>query len=160
MNKILAGILAFFLWIFPWSNTLFGWHAQLSFDRNATMNKIISCVQNQDVAGLEAMMHPWLKTNEFDLTNKIQQFYDAIDGNITSIEKGAEGSRNTGGIYSETLNFVIDTDMSMHYYFIIMYDVSSAKNRQETGISFLQLSTGLIGDPGRVVHFVLKTPEW
>jgi len=159
MNKFLAGILAFLLWLFPWSGTIYGWHAQFSFDRNAVMNSIASCVAARDVASLESMLRPWFKENVSDLTDKITQFYASIDGNITNVNKGtAQGSSADGGIRSECLNFGVYTDDATfsHYYLIVWYDVSNSKNKKDVGIRSLQLSTGdFILDPDYLIHFEL-----
>jgi len=159
MNKFFAGILAFLLWLMPWSANLYTWHAQYSFDRNATWTKISNCVKASDVATLELMMRPWLKDN-VNLSTEINNFYNAIDGNITSITKGAEGSSNNSGIYSEDMRFAVATDKGISYHLVIMYDVSNTKNRSEVGISAIRLATGQIGDPDRQIHFILNTPEW
>ncbi|MDR2687715.1 MAG: DUF5104 domain-containing protein [Oscillospiraceae bacterium] len=160
MNKIIAGILAFLLWLFPWSNSLFGLHAQLSFDRDAVMDKIATCITDRNVETLESMMRPWFKANVSDLRDQLTQFYDAIDGDIQSIIKGAEGSSNDGGIYSEEMRFSVATSKGISYHLVIMYDVSNTKNRTEVGISAIRLATGQIGDPDRQIHFILNTPEW
>ena len=160
MNKFIAGILSFFLWLMPWWYGLSGLRERLTFDRDAVMTKIINCVESQDVAGLESMMRTWFKTNEPDLTAKIQQFYDAINGDIINMRKGAEGSRSDGGIYSEDLRFIIDTDEPEHYYLQMWYAVSNGTNRNDLGISTIVLATGLVGAPDRVIHFDLRAPEF
>ena len=160
MNKIIAAILSFLLWIMPWWTGLFNMRERVAFDKDDIMDKIISCVQEDDVATLESMMRPWLKENTPDLTAKITQLYDAIDGNIISMRKGAEGSRYDGGIHSVDLRFVLDTDKPEHYYLTMMYDVSNANDRKEVGISSIRLATGLVGASDRVIHFTLNTPEW
>jgi len=165
MTKIIAGILTFLLWIMPWWSGLSGLRERLTFDRNAVMDKIIDYVQNQDVAGLEAMMRPWFKSNTTNLTAKLGEFYDAIDGNIVTVQKGtSEGSMNDRGIRSERLNFVVHMDGDANYskyYIVIWYDVANTKDRKDVGISLLELSTGdFVLDPDYMIHFELYTPEW
>jgi len=162
MNKIIAGILSFFLWIMPWWTGLYNARERLAFDRNAVMDKIATCITNRDVGTLESMMRPWFKANVLDLTERLTQFYAAIAGDITSINKGAEGSINSGGIYTEELRFgVYTTDSTYpHYYLLISYDVTNAKNKKDVGISMIRLQTGANSDPASIVHFDLRAPEW
>jgi len=121
------------------------------------MNKIATYVKARDVANLESMMRPWFKNNMSNLTVKLGEFYDAIDGSITDIEKGVEGSMNDGGIHSERLSFYVNMDDQTYYNLVIWYDVSNSKNRNEVGISSIVLSTGKLG-PGYVIHFQLEVP--
>jgi hypothetical protein len=160
LSQIIASFLAFLLMLAPWSNDLFGLRERLTFDRDAVWTKIANCVKNRDVETLESMMRPWFKENVADLTERLEQFYDAIDGDIVSIIKGAEGSRTDGGIYSEDMRFSVATDKQISYHLVIMYDVSNAKNQKELGISAIRLATGQIGAPDRQIHFILNTPEW
>ena len=157
-NKIIAGILAFLLWLMPWSNTLFGLHAQFSFDRNAVMDKIATCVKNRDVATLESMMRPWFKANEPNLATKLGQFFDAIEGDVISVGRGGEGSSRSQGIYSEELNFGIYTTEQTYpnYYLWISYDVSNSNNKNDVGISLIHLQVGKNSDPSKVILFTLR----
>jgi len=159
MDKILAGILTFLLWIMPWCNGLYGLRERVTFDRNVVMNEISIQVQTRNVANLESMMRPWFKNNVPDLTDKINDFYNAIDGNITSIEKGVEESMNTGGVYSERLSFYVTMDDQTYYNLVIWYDVSNTENPSEVGISVISLSKGKTVDPDYTIHFSLKAPD-
>jgi len=158
MNKFIAGILAFLLWLMPWSVQLYGWHAQYSFDRNATMNKIATCLKSRDVATFESMMRPWFKANEPNLTIKLEQFFDAIEGNVISVGSGGEGSSRSQGIYSEELNFGIYTTEQTYpnYYLWISYDVSNSNSKNDVGISLIHLQVGKNSDPGKVILFTLR----
>ena len=160
MKKIIVGMLSFLLMIAPWSNGLFSLRERLAFDRNVVWAKIAQCVENRDVETLESMMRPWFKENISDLTTELEEFFDAIDGNIVNIIKGAEGSRTDNGIYSEDMRLGVGTDKAISYHLVIMYDVSNSKNRKEVGISAIRLATGQLGDPDRQIHFILNTPEW
>jgi len=163
MNKILAGILSFFLWLMPWWTGLYDLRERVAFDRNAIMSKIATYVKSRDVANLASMMRPWFKDNVLDLTDKLQDFYDAIDGNIESVHIGTGlGSRDNGGVHSESLRFGVYTDDETYpyYYLLMWYDVSSSKNRNDVGIGMIELATGKTTDPEAMIHFVLKAPEW
>jgi len=160
-TKIIAGVLSFLLWIFPLSSLLGGWQARLAFDRNAVMDQIATCVAARDVVTLESMMRPWFKTNIPDLTDKLNQFFDAIDGDIVNVNKGtSQGSGNSQGIYYEELRFGIYTtdETNPHYYLWISYDVSNSKNKNDVGISWIHLQTGANSDPSHIVHFLLRIP--
>jgi len=61
MNKIIAGILTFFLWIMPWWTGLYNARERYAFDTNATWNKMLKCVETHDATTLESMMNPQLK---------------------------------------------------------------------------------------------------
>ena len=162
MNKVFAAILSVLLWIMPWWTGLFNLRERVAFDRDATMTKIADCVKASDVAALEAMMCPWFKENEPDLTEKLKQFFSAIDGEIVSITKGTgEGSHNNGGAHCESLRFGIyttDTTYPPDYFLLVWYNVSSPK--EGAGISMINLSSGLSMDPDYKVHFDIRTPEW
>jgi len=159
MNKILAGFFAFLLWIMPWWTGLFNMRERYAFDDAAVSSKIITCVKTRNIATLESMMRPWLQINTTDLSDKINQLCDAIDGNVIEFYRTrGQGSRDDSGIHSEELSFVIDTDKPEHYYFVIWYDVTNSRDRSEVGISSIRLATGLVGASDRVIHFELRVP--
>jgi len=161
MNKILAAILSFLLWIMPWWMGLFDLRERVAFDKDATMNRIADCIKARDVETLESMMRPWLKENVPDLTAKLGEFYDAIEGDVISVGRGGESTSRSQGIYCEELNFGIYTSEQTHpnYYLWISYDVSNSKSKNEVGISRIYLQTKKYGDPENVVLFSMRASD-
>ncbi|MCL1951790.1 MAG: DUF5104 domain-containing protein [Oscillospiraceae bacterium] len=139
MNKILAGILAFLLWLMPWWTGLYNAREKLSFDATAVCNRVINCVKAHDAATLASMMRPWLRNNVSDLTDRIEQLLDTIDGNVTEIGiNRSEYTSNDAGIYRVGKHIFIYVGNTL-YNLRVYYDVTNSNDKNEVGISWLEM---------------------
>jgi len=157
MNKFLAGILTFLLWLMPWWTGLYNAREKLTFDMTAVCNKVIRSVENHDVATLESMMRPWIKNNVVNLTGKIEALLDCIDGEITrSGINSSEGTSNNNGIYrvGKSVYFYTAKDL---YNIRVEYDVTNSKNKSDVGISWLKLVVAKPDGTGSVLLAEIKT---
>jgi len=158
MNKFLAGILTFLLWIMPWWTGLYNTRNRLAFDATAICNEVIRCVKTRDTTTLESMMRPWLKNNEGNLSGKIEALLDCIDGDIIEIRiSDMEGTRNTDGIYSVERIIIIKT-AGVLYNLRVYYDVTNSKNSKDVGISWFQLAEIKSDGSGFISLAEIKVP--
>jgi len=159
MNKFLAGILAFLMWLMPWWGALRDLHTRFSFDENAIWQQVKTCVETHDVATLESMMRPWIKNNVDGLSEKVGNLLDSVSGEITriSIDSSIE-SGNDGGLYSVGKEIHIFTTEKLHYL-RIDYTVTNSRDSKDTGISRLKLFTGKLNTPEYTILAEIKAPD-
>ena len=157
MNKIIAGILSFLLWIMPWSTGIYNAHARFAFDKNAAWNRIVCCVENNDTATLVSIASPLLKSSVADLSDQIAQMLGLIDRDYTRITNSTAGTYQDSGIYGVelVLSFVYaDTLRTL----VVDYDVTNSKNKNDVGISRIQLFKGRYADPDFAVLADIRIP--
>ena len=83
-NKIVVGILAFLLWIFPNDLGLRAMYQQRSFNMDNSICGVVEAINKSDANALEAMMCLNIKQNVEDLQGEIDKILDAIDEVIDS----------------------------------------------------------------------------
>jgi len=139
MNKILAGILSFLLCLMPWFPGLSDLIDHYAFDEYVLWNKVAVCVETNDIATLESLMHPWLKDNTSDLSGEIQRLLDSIDGDVLKVDLSG-GEYRSGNIVYRYL--IIYTTGILHNL-RVDYTTTIGKS----GISRMTLSTGQLNSP-------------
>jgi len=156
--KIITGILALLLWLFPnWGNNQLQYLIRTN-NTNIAAPKIISAIKEKDVAALEALMCKNIKDNEDDLQGKISALINAIDGEITSSSWRTQGSYQEnayGGkqIVQSGIDIFLTTPAGT-YYFGIMWETANNFAVEEVGIR----SIGLI-DPSDNIVIIIRATE-
>jgi hypothetical protein len=138
LNKIVIGIIAFLLTLFPSDRNLQYLELQRTNNTNIAAPKIANAFIEKDVDALEAMMCLNIKENTEDLQDKISEMMDAVDGEITDY------TWKTMGSYSETqkdrrqmlqvvLDIYLTTDAGT-YRLDIMWETANNFAIEEVGI--------------------------
>jgi len=156
MNKIIIGILTFLLWIMPWFTPLYTELQRRTFDENVIWSAVVQCVENHDAETLASMARPWLKNNVTDLTGKIGELLDKIDGEIEAIVIVPESfSDYYQGVRSVGKIFAIATE-TQGYTLRVVYEYTNVQNRNEVGFARFLLARG----PNGTVLADIKTPQY
>jgi hypothetical protein len=161
--KIIIWFLAFLMWLFPnWGNN----QLQYLIRTNSTdiaAPKIISAIKEKDVAALEALMCKNIKDNVENLTDKVSELINAIEGEITSSRWGNRGSyQETGAGGRRIVQTGIEiflTTPSGTYYLSITWETANNFAIDEVGIR----SIGLIDPSDNILIRIAATEgvgEW
>jgi len=138
MAKIIAGILAFLLWIFPNWSSLQNRYELLTFSWEATANNIMNAVKTNDITALEAMMCRNIKQNIADLPGEISKLLDTIDGEITTFTWKTFGAFTASHGIGKSLGqmtLAIDFTTSAGSYRLgMMWEYSNSFQPKEKGI--------------------------
>jgi len=143
-NQIIAGILAFLLWIFPNCSFLKDQFQQRTFSWSVTANQLMNAVKGNDIADLEAMMCQNIKENTDNLPGKIGELLDAIDGEIAGFTwnnfGGFDANHGDGKILRQKgLEIRFTTAKSESYLFIITWEYYNSFQPDEMGIRAISL---------------------
>jgi len=158
MQKIVVGILAFLLMLFPnWKSVRFQ-YLTITNNTSIAAPKIIDAVKRKDAAALEAMMCLNIKTNIPDLRGEVGRLLDAIDGDMTEATWESSGSYQGAQQDGRRLTQVI---LSFHFntstgtYFMGMtWETANNFKADEVGIRGI----GLL-DPDGAVLLIINATE-
>jgi len=163
--KMIAGILAFLLWLFPGSLSLRTMYQKQIFNMQQSVSAVVNAVNAGDIAALEAMMCRNIKDNVEDLSSKIGELIGAVDGEIQAyrIESAGmftENRRDGRQIYQRGFG-VEFTIPSGDYLIAINWEVVCNFAQEETGIRYIILYSGSSYDPNTVkLAEIMATEGW
>jgi len=161
-DRIITGLLAFFLFILP------GWlglidldylHLQRTNNTNIAAPKIIRAIEAQDIAALEALMSQTLRDDFEDLSDRIGEMMDAIEGEIISSRWEQRGgssniSRGDGRRIIQAGVCLYFTTSAGSYDVMIWWETANNFAPEELGIRNIGL-----GDPNGNVLVIISSPR-
>jgi hypothetical protein len=142
MNSIFVSVLAFLLMIFPGCNYLQIQYQAATYDRVAIQSSIVSAIETQDIASLEAMMCQKIKENVTYLPDKISALINAIDGKIGELEWRGTGSKDSsvnGRISYEGWACTFETSTGHSYRIDVSWVVIDTRAPKKMGLSEILL---------------------
>jgi len=141
--KIIIGILAFLLWLFPsWKSVLADYQSR-TFDSTKAATAVIDAITARDVAALEAMMCKNIVDNVSDLPGEIGKLYDAIgdlNGVTTRWSMGVySGSRDGGKRISQSILEIHFSNSDGDFAVFISWETVNNFSPDEKGIRSIAL---------------------
>ena len=153
-SKIMIGILAFLLTIFPNCASLQGQYQARTFDREAIQASIVVAIETRNVDALKAMMCKNIKDNVPDLSGKIGTLIDMINGEVIEFDwrsTGGYDKANNGKRISQT-GWSLDIKTAAGEYRLgITWEISNNFAPEETGIRNMGL---LFNEPGNLLALI------
>ena len=154
-SKIITGILAFLLMLFPsWGGAQYSYLMRTNAASIAAP-KIVSAVEARDVVALESMMCKNIKDNVPDLPGEIRNLIDAIDGKITKSTWETAGgfTTNANGKRIAQILIGISFTTSVGTYFLgVTWEIANDFAKDEIGIR----NAGLVLD-GNLLYRISAT---
>jgi len=144
-NQIIAGILSFLLWIFPWSGTLLSLYQSASFPGESVVTKnIVDAINAGDIDAIEAMFSPDRKQTMDDLPGHIGALIDAIGGEVIEIRFNGAGYSSSESGTGRAYNYrswarYLDTETET-YILDIGWMITNSSAPREVGLGSLHLS--------------------
>ncbi|NLO45820.1 MAG: DUF5104 domain-containing protein [Clostridiales bacterium] len=144
IDKIVIGIVAFLLTLFPNSTGLLSLHQQQTNHSFIGAEKIASAIETGDVAALESLMCLNIKENVEDLPGKVGELMDAIEGEIVeSTWKSGGGSyferREKGRQIVQAGVDIYITTTEGTYLVAVWWEAVNTFKPEETGIRNIAL---------------------
>lgn len=96
MTKIIISIVSILLIFFPNNKALISYNQQITYNSAIGAERIIEAFKNEDVDALEELMCNNIKDNVNNLPDKIQELFDAIDGEIIEATYESRGGSYSG----------------------------------------------------------------
>jgi len=153
LNNIIIGLFAFLLALFPNSLGLRASYQSRTFDMNASISVVMDAVKTGDTAKIEALMCKNIKQNVPNLSAKISDLVDAIDGNIVEYrwERGSSflERRNDGRQISQQSVFIDFKTSDGDYLLVVNWEIVCNFAPEETGIRRIALYSGSTYDPSK-----------
>ncbi len=145
MTKIIISIVAFLLTIFPFSQTLLATHQQLTYPGHQVISdNIIDAVKSNDVHAIEDMFSESTKNDTQQLSDKIQNIYNLIDGEIISanfvLGTRSESSESGMGYVEKSTGWKIEFKTTTDDYFLLVcWVIADTLDPENVGLSQITL---------------------
>jgi len=143
LKKMIAGILAFLLTLFPSCAELQHQNQRQSFNWKTTANAIVDAINDRDIDALEEMMCLNIKENVEDLPDKIEELIDSIDGKIVRFKwhsAGGDSESRSDGKKIIQIDRSIDFKTDGGKYDIgVVWEISNNFSPNEIGIRMITL---------------------
>jgi hypothetical protein len=139
MSSFVISVLAFLLTIFPSCSFLLAPYQSMTFPGEVVIAEdVLSAIEAQDVAALEAMFCPAIRTQTEDLYDQIAKLIDAIDGDIVKMDRSPSSSYSKPGFNEFSWDIDIETTATTY---LIMFGWMSINttNSEEVGLNYLSL---------------------
>lgn len=124
MTKILISILSVLVILFPFSSFLVGTYQQLSFPgKHEITEEIINAVKTNDIDAIEKMLSKERKKNMDSPKDKIDEFLQTIEGEITKAEykSGAREKDESGSGYVYSFrSWIIEFETTKETYWLFV----------------------------------------
>lgn len=145
MTNIIISIVAFLLTIFPFSQTLLATHQQLTYPGHQVISdNIIDAIKLNDVQAIEDMFSESKKSNIQQLSDKIQNIYDLIDGEIISanfvLGTRSESSKSGMGYVEKSTSWDVEFKTTTgNYLLIVQWVIADTLDPENVGLTCLKL---------------------
>lgn len=145
MSKIIVSIVAILLIFFPNSKSLISYNQQITYNSAIGAEKIIEAFKNEDVDALEKLMCKNINNNVENLPNKIQDLFDAVDGEIIEATYESRGGSYSGsnpgkGSITQSGVFIYITTTKNIYDISFWWETVNTYQPEETGIRAITLA--------------------
>jgi len=144
VKKLILGILAFLLTIFPGCGMLLTPYQSLTFPGEAIVtDDIMNAIVTRDIATLENMVSSDRKQTMEDLPGNIGKLIDTIEGEITDYQRSGVGYNYDKSEFGTRINrrnwdVVIETT-TQSYTLIITWTVVNNRAPEEVGMRSISL---------------------
>ena len=144
MTKVIISIVSALLVLFPFSSTLLGTYQQLSFPgKHEITEEIINAVKTNDIDAIEKMLSKERKKNMDSPKDKIDEFLQTIEGEITKAEykSGAREKDESGSGYVYSFrSWLIEFETTKNTYFVqVNWIRADTKSPDNVGMSSMLL---------------------
>ena len=161
MSKIIAGIISFILFIFPNCKSALAYQQNASFNKDQVVIEIMDAVTTRDIEALQAMMCKNIKTNVPNLSVKIGELIDAIDGEILEFTPrtiNAYYSNSDSGKQISQIRLAMDIEApTKNYLLSVMWEYVHNFSPDELGIRVINLYDTAIEGPAGLVYGITAT---
>ena len=134
---------------------------RLSFNMNSSADKVMSAIKKRDIETLESMMCLSIKENEDDLSNRIGNLIDTIDGEIleyTWSQGGSHGESSHDGKILDRQDFSIRVESTEGVYILqITWEIANNFAPEETGICAISVRLQTLVDYKGVSYETYET---
>jgi hypothetical protein len=145
MGSFIVSLLAFLIVLFPGCGGLQGTYLTITNNTNVAGPKILAAVEARDVSALEAMMCQNIKDNVPDLSERISELLDMVDGEIIeslqnsdSVGSYHERDRKGRSITQVGIDFQLTTSTGI-YNIHVWWETSNNFAPKEVGIRRITL---------------------
>jgi len=144
LAKAILSILTFLLMLFPNCTRLQVEYRQRIVNRDLTEANIVRIINAHDVDALETLMCGNIKQNVQDLRDKIGEFFNAFDSEISAFTLGSKGTYSANHGNGKSLHQVVtqinfDTP-SGSYGIVYMWETYNSFQPNEMGIRSITLA--------------------
>ena len=140
MTKIIVSILTFLLMIFPNSKMLLAPYQSMTYPgEKVIIEEVMSAIEARNITALKDMMCKNIKNSVPNLTGKIGELIDCIDGDITKFEQiwgnAYYAETKSSGKKISQVSFAISiTTSTKAYHLSILWEYVNNFSKDERGI--------------------------
>lgn len=144
MSKVIISFLSVLLIFFPFSGTLQSAYQSLTFPgADVVTADIIEAVESNNIAIIEDMFSEIKKDNIGQLSDKMQNFIELIDGSIINADfyvSAGESSESGMGYAEKTCGWFIKVETTKDIYYILVgWTIIDTLNPKNVGLNTLAL---------------------